>query len=84
MNLKSRVKLLVNRLLVRGIVAIKVDEGTEMTDPAVWITESIYIQLGDDYTVVFRSRPSGLASYDCQFKIEDIISKLKQAIDEGK
>ncbi len=61
-----------------------VDKGTEMTDPAIWITESIYIQVGYDYVVVFKSRPGILATYSCSMQIDDIISALKQAINEGK
>lgn len=55
-----------------------------MTDPAIWITESIYIQVGDDYVVVFRSRPTGLVTYNCNMNIDDIMAKLRQAINEGK
>lgn len=55
-----------------------------MTDPAIWITESIYIQVGIDYVVVFRSRPTGLATYNCSMNIEEIMAKLRQAINEGK
>lgn len=77
-------KSIVKRLSVRGVNAIKIDSGSELSDPAIWITESIYIQVGADYTVVFRSRYGGLASYDTSNKIDDIINTLKQAIDEGK
>jgi hypothetical protein len=55
-----------------------------MNDPAIWITESIYLQVGDDYVVVFRSRPSGLVIYNCSMSIDDIMLKLRQAIHEGK
>lgn len=55
-----------------------------MTDPAIWITESIYIQVGDDYVIIFRFRFTGLATYTCSMNIEDIITKLRQAINEGK
>lgn len=70
--------------MARGVKPLKISNGTELTDPAIWITESIYIQIGDDYVVVFRSRLNELATYNCSLKIDDIMSKLQQAINEGK
>lgn len=84
MKLQKRVDSIVKNLSTRGIIPLKVDPRTEITDPAIWITESIYIQVGIDYVVVFRSRPNSLATYNCTMRIDDIIGKLRQAIDEGK
>ena len=63
---------------------IKIDKWNEFSDPSVWITESIYIQVGIDYVMIFRARPSGTAMYETSIDIEDVMKKLKQAINEGK
>lgn len=84
MEIEDRVISIVERLSNRDIKPIKIDAATRFTDPSIWITESIYIQLNEEYTIIFRSRPSGLASYESTGQIDDIISKLKQAIEEGK
>ena len=63
---------------------MRIDDATDITDPVIWITESIYIQFNVEYVIVFRSRITGLAAYDASFKIDDIMSKLKQAVEEGK
>lgn len=84
MDVQDRANSIVERLKNRDVNPIKVDVGTKHSDPAIWITESIYIQVGDEYVIVFRSRPTGLASYESSGDIEDIMSKLKQAIEEGK
>ena len=55
-----------------------------MTDPAIWITESIYVQIGDDYVVVFKSLPHSLSIYHCSLHINDIMKNLRLAIDEDK
>jgi hypothetical protein len=70
--------------LGRGVRPLKIDDATELTDPAIWITESIYIQVGEDYLVIFKSKPNGLAIYRSSLNINDIMAKLRQAIDEGK
>lgn len=60
------------------------DEWTEFSDPSIWITPSIYIQVGIDYVMVFRDRLNDFVMYESSEDINDIISKLRQAIDEGK
>lgn len=70
------------KLLSRGVKPIKIDRATELTDPAIWITESIYIQVGVDYLVVFKSKASELAMYKCSLNINDIMQKLQQAIND--
>ena len=84
MNVNLRVISIVDKLINRGINPISVDQGSNFTDPAIWITGSIYIQVGKDYVVVFRSRHNDMATYNCSYNIRDIIFKLKQAIEEGK
>lgn len=69
-NLKS----IAVRLEIRGIRPIKTDETT------IWITESLYIQVKPNSIVVFKNDKSGMSMYECQNRIEDIVSKLKQAI----
>lgn len=75
---------IVRKLLVRGVKPVRLDSGTELIDPVIWITESIYIQVGEDYVVVFRSRLNELATYNCSMHIEDIMNKLRQAVDDGR
>lgn len=84
MTTDKRVESVATRLEVRGVKPIKIDKGTAHTDPVLWITESVYLQICDSYILVVRSRPTGLASYNATFNIDDIMKKLKQAIDEGK
>ena len=62
------------RLEIRGIKPIKIDEST------IWITQSLYIQVKPNYIVVFKNDSSGMVMYECQNRIEDIVSKLEQAI----
>ena len=69
-NLKS----ITARLEIRGIKPIKADKTT------IWITQSLYIQVQPNSIVVFKNDASGMSMYECQNRIEDIVSKLKQAI----
>jgi hypothetical protein len=57
---------------------------SEFSDPSIWITESIYIQVGNDYISVIRDRPGDLTIYDSTLDIDDVMNKLRQAINEGK
>ena len=84
MGTEERVRSLASKLLSRGVTPLKIDEGSELIDPVIWITESIYLQVGSDYVVVFRSRSAGLAMYSSSMLINDVMAKLRQAIDEGK
>lgn len=72
------------KLLARGVKPLKIDRATEFTDPVIWITGSIYIQIGDDYVVIFKNKINSMSTYNCSLLIDDIMSKLKEAIDEGK
>jgi len=82
--LKEKVNVLVRKLLARNVRPIRVDEWSEFGDPCIWITESIYIQVGIDYAMIFRDRSTGLAMYETSTYIDNVLEKLKQAIDEGK
>lgn len=76
--------LLVKKLQTKGVKPVKLSKWTEFSDPSIWITESIYVQIGVDYVSVVRDRPTGLAMYETDGSLEDLLIKLKQAIDEGK
>jgi hypothetical protein len=80
MDIQKRVSAVARKLLARGIKPLRIDKETELTDPAIWITESIYIQIGDDYIVIFKSRPSELSTWNCKLNINDIMEKLKEAV----
>ena len=82
--LNRKAQLLAKKLIVRDVKPIKISGWSQLSDPAIWITESIYIQVGTDYVVVFRDRPTGLVIYECESNINDIMNKLRLAIDEGK
>lgn len=82
--LNEKANLLARKLQARRIKPIRIDKWTEFSDPSIWITESIYIQVGSDYVMVFRSRHNDTAMYETSMNIEDVIKKLKQSIDEGK
>ena len=82
--LNEKANLLARQLQKRGIKPIKISKWAEFSDPSIWITESIYVQIGVDYTMVFRARPNDTAMYETSLDVNDVISKLKQAIDEGK
>lgn len=75
---------MVKKLLSRGVKPLRIDEASEMTDPAIWITESIYVQVGIDYVVIFKSRATELAMYQCSLNIDDMMSQLKRAIDDKR
>lgn len=83
MNLQKRVDAIVRKIGSRGVIPLKIDKGTAIADPAIWITDSIYIQVGVDYVVVFNNSDGGLSTYDCEFSIDGIMSKLKEAINKG-
>lgn len=83
MNLQKRVDAVVRKIGSRGVIPLRVDPVTTLTDPAIWITDSIYIQVGMDYVVVFKSSNGGLSTYDCEFSIDGIMSKLKEATNQG-
>lgn len=69
----------------RNIKPLRVDDWSEFSDPCIWITESIYVQVGIDYVMIFRDRPiTGVAMYEASDDVDDILAKLRQAIDEGK
>lgn len=80
MKLQDKVNLILRKLNVRGITPIKVDNATKFTDPAIWITESVYIQISNDYTIVFNIKNNQMSSFECSTVIEDIISALQKAI----
>jgi hypothetical protein len=82
--LNEKVTLLARKLIARGIKPIRLDKWTEFSDPSIWITESIYIQVGVDYTMIFRDRPTGLTLYEASEDIDDVIGNLRKAIDEGR
>lgn len=82
MDLKNKVQIITAGLLEHAIKPIKVDSGSELTDPAIWITESLYIQVGLKYTAIFHITDSGLEVYQCSAHIKDIMSKLKLAVDK--
>jgi hypothetical protein len=80
MDIQKRVGAVARKLLARGVKPLRIDKGTEFTDPAIWITESIYIQVGDDYVVIFKSSISGLSTWNCSLNINSIMDNLRQAI----
>ena len=69
MDLQKRTSAVVRKLKARGVNPLRVDAPTELTDPAIWITESIYVQVGYDYVVIFKSRPTGLSTWSCDLNI---------------
>lgn len=83
MNLQKRVNAVARKLQARGVKPLKVDRGSELSDPAIWITETIYVQVGLDYVVIFDIKNNGLSSYFSTLHINDIMNSLKQAINDG-
>lgn len=83
MNLQNRVDAVIRKIGSRGVTPLKIDSATALTDPAIWITDLIYIQVGKDYVVVFKNSDDGLATYNCEFSTEGIMSKLKEAANQG-
>ena len=83
MDLNQRVVQVSRKLLRRGVKPLKLNKGTELSDPAIWITESIYIQIGIDYIVIFNCKLTGLSTYNCKPYIDDIMNKLRLAINEN-
>lgn len=77
-------QLVAKKLLARGVKPLRIDKASEFTDPVIWITGSIYIQIGCDYVVIFKNKVNSMSTYNCSLKIDDIMDKLKEAIDEGK
>jgi hypothetical protein len=82
--LNEKVTLLARKLIARGIKPIKIDKWTEFSDPSIWITASIYIQVGVDYVMIFRDRPTGLTLYEASEDVNDVVDNLRKAIDEGR
>ena len=80
----QKTELLVKNLIAKNMRPIKVEKGSNLFDPTIWFTESIYIQVSHDDVVVLRDRPTGLTAYECTSDVNDIINKVKQAINEGK
>lgn len=82
--LKRKVTTLAKKLMARGVTPIKMNIESDLSDPAIWITETIYIQVGTDYIAIFKDRPTGLVIYECDNDIDDVMNKLSLAIEEGK
>ena len=72
------------KLIAKDVKPIRIDEWSEFSDPSIWITASIYVQVGIDYVMVIRDRSTGLTMYEASENINDVMIKLRQAIDEGR
>ncbi len=77
------VKSLIERLAQKGVKVIKVDDETDCTDAALWITEKIHIQVGAYGIAVVREDNEGFSFYDCTNRIDSIILTLRKAMDDG-
>lgn len=71
----AKLKSIAARLEIRGIKAIKVDP------TVIWITDSLYIQVNPNSIVIFKNDKTGMSLYECENRIEDIMNKLKLAIE---
>lgn len=76
----ARVDSIVKKLETRGVKPIKIDSSGLI--PAIWITEVIYIQVGSNYVVVCNIKNNTLSTYFATMHISDIMSSLKQAINQ--
>lgn len=78
--MSKRLDSLIAKLATKNVKPMKVDKATKLMDPVIWITESIYIQVGKDYAVVFNSKMNSFAMYTTDNSFKDIYEKLEQAI----
>lgn len=84
MNIENKVNQMVKKLSFKGIKPLRVDSGSELSDPAIWITEQIYIQIGHNYVVVFSNRGNNLSMFHSSMNLTDIILNLRRALDERR
>lgn len=84
MTIQKRVNTLARKLINRGVKPLRIDPETEFTDTAIWVTGSIYVQVGYDYVVVFKNKVDQLAMYPCDDNISSLMSALQKAILDGK
>ena len=78
--MKNKLDKIVKGLQSRKIVPMQVCEAEEFTDACIFITESVYIQISDDYVYVFKEAFDGLTLYQCSNDIDDIMTNLNKAI----
>lgn len=74
-------KSIAKKLISKKIKPIKTDLWSEFSDPCLWITESIYIQIGIDYVVIFNNNLHNLSIYESSLDIDDIVFNLKRSIE---
>lgn len=80
--MKLKLNKLLNLLKRKKIEPVAVFKASERIDTMVYITESIYIQLGKNYVFVINDKPNKFSMHETNGSTRDIISKLKKAISE--
>lgn len=80
--MKSKLKSIIKKLEARDVKPIRVQEGTSRTDPAIFIDNDLYIQVGVEYVMVFSETKSGRKMYESSHNIKNLLKTLKQAIHE--
>lgn len=64
----------------KGIPTISHREGDDCCDGEVQINQSIYVQIGERYLMLWRGRKNGTFSYCHIDSVDDLIKRLKRTL----
>lgn len=69
------------RLALVGVEPVSRVNSNGIFDPTIYVTEQIYVQVGDDYVVVVLHDCANMVHFfEASEKISDIIKSIKEAL----
>lgn len=72
---------LAENLKAQGILVLKMDNSDEQCDAALWITNSVHLQVGYDYVQIVEEMSDGMFKFTpTNGSVKDIINKLKGVV----